>query len=49
MNRKSYPSDLTEIEPILSENVYLKAGSKEKYPRKEMFNAISRKKSKNMM
>ena len=45
MNRKPYPSDLTDsewaqIEPILYEDVYRKAGSKGKYPRKEMFNAI---------
>ncbi len=45
MNRKPYPSDLTdkewaEIEPIIYEDVYRKAGSKGKYSRKEMFNAI---------
>jgi transposase len=45
MNRKPYPSDLTdkewaEIEPTLSEGVYRKAGSKGKYPPREKFNAI---------
>lgn len=45
MNRKSYPSDLTnkewaQIEPIFYEGIYRKAGSKGKYPRREMFNAI---------
>lgn len=45
MNRKPYPSDLTDkewdqIEPILYENIYRKAGSKGKYSRREMFNAI---------
>lgn len=45
MNRKPYPSDLTDkewvqIEPILYEGIYRKAGSKGKYPRREMLNAI---------
>lgn len=45
MNRKPYPSDLTEeewsqIEPIFDEDVYRRAGSKGKHPRKEKFNAI---------
>ncbi len=43
--RKPYPSDLTDkewdqIEPVLYENFYRQAGSKGKYSRKEMFNAI---------
>lgn len=45
LKRKPYPSDLTDnewaqIEPILYEGVYRKAGSRGKYPRREMFNAI---------
>ena len=45
MNRKSYPSDLSNQEweqvwPLLQEGVYRKAGSKGKYSRREMLNSI---------
>jgi len=45
MNRKAYPSDLTDkewekIEPLLHQQVYRKAGCKGKYTRREMLNSI---------
>ena len=45
MKRKSYPRDLSDeewslVEPIIKEDVYRNSGSKGKYPRKEMLNAI---------
>lgn len=45
MNRKSYPDDLSDkeweqIEPILKTNTYRNAGTRYKYPRREMLNAI---------
>lgn len=44
MNRKPYPDDLSDkeweqIEPILKTNTYRNAGTRCKYPRREMFNA----------
>lgn len=43
--RKAYPDDLTDkewsqIEPLLKEGIYRKAGTRSKYPRREMLNAI---------
>ena len=45
MKRKSYPRDLSDeewslVEPIIKEGIYKNSGSKGKYPRKEMLNAI---------
>lgn len=45
MKRKSYPRDLSDeewslVEPIIQEGVYRNSGSKGKYSRKEMLNAI---------
>ena len=45
MKRKSYPRDLSDeewalVEPIVKEGIYKNSGSKGKYPRKEMLNAI---------
>ena len=45
MKRKSYPGDLTakewnEIEPLICESVYRRAGRKGKYSKREKFNAI---------
>ena len=45
MKRKSYPRDLSDeewslVEPIITEGVYRNSGSKGKYSRKEMLNAI---------
>jgi transposase len=45
MNRKAYLDDLRDeeweqIEPILQEGIYRKAGSRGKHPRREMLNAI---------
>lgn len=45
MNRLAYPDDLSDkeweqIEPILKANTYRNAGTRRKYPRREMLNAI---------
>ena len=45
MNRQAYPNDLSDkeweqIEPILKANTYRSAGTRCKYPRREMLNAI---------
>lgn len=45
MTRKAYPSDLSDaeweqVEPLIHEGVYRSAGSKGKYSRREMLNAI---------
>lgn len=45
MDRLAYPDDLSDkeweqIEPILKENRYRNAGTRCKYPRREMLNAI---------
>jgi transposase len=45
MNRKPYPDDLTDkewnqIEPLLKEGIYRSAGTRCKYSRREMLNAI---------
>lgn len=45
MSRKAYPDDLSDkeweqIEPILRTNIYRNAGTRCKYPRREMLNAI---------
>jgi len=45
VKRKSYPRDLSDeewslVEPIIQEGVYRNSGSKGKYSRKEMLNAI---------
>lgn len=45
MNRLAYPDDLSDkeweqIEPILKANTYRNAGTRCKYPRREMLNAI---------